>query len=135
VTITGPVAVSATFASAAGAPQGLDIDGNGEYDALTDGLLILRGLFGLTGAGLTAGAVGAGATLSDPAAIAARLADLLPLLDIDGDGRADALTDGLLAARYLFGLRGQSLIQGALAAGATRTAAADIEAYLATLLP
>ena len=31
-------------------PSGsLDIDGNGQYDALTDGLLLLRGMFGLDG--------------------------------------------------------------------------------------
>src|SRR4029453_11520225 len=29
-----------------------DIDGNGSYDALTDGLLMLRYMFGLRGAGL-----------------------------------------------------------------------------------
>lgn len=41
-------------------PEGcanLDIDGSGNYDALTDGLLLLRGLFGLTDGALTNGAV------------------------------------------------------------------------------
>ena len=32
-----------------------DVDGNGVDDALTDGLLVLRHEFGLTGATLTAG--------------------------------------------------------------------------------
>ena len=37
-------------------PSGsLDIDGNGQYDALTDGLLLLRGMFGLDGSALVTG--------------------------------------------------------------------------------
>ena len=54
-------------------------------------------------------------------------------LDIDGNGVVDALTDGLLVMRYTFGLRGQTLIQGVIGAGATRTTAVQIESYLASL--
>ena len=37
-------------------PSGsLDIDGNAQYDALTDGLLLLRGMFGLDGSRLVTG--------------------------------------------------------------------------------
>src|SRR5207244_9071342 len=43
---TTSVNVSATFAPASVLPR-IDIDGNGSYDALTDGLLIVRYLFGL----------------------------------------------------------------------------------------
>ncbi|MEO7762432.1 MAG: hypothetical protein ABIS68_11050 [Casimicrobiaceae bacterium] len=39
----------------------LDVDGNGSIDALTDGLLILRAMFGLTGTSVTNNAVGSGA--------------------------------------------------------------------------
>ena len=39
----------------------------------------------------------------------------------------------MLVLRYLFGLRGTSLVQGAIAAGATRTSSTQVEAYLATL--
>ncbi|MCS6996262.1 MAG: PQQ-dependent sugar dehydrogenase [Casimicrobiaceae bacterium] len=56
-----------------------------------------------------------------------------PVLDIDGNGSASAATDGLLLARYLFGLRGTALTQGALGLGATRDAAA-IETYLAAAI-
>ena len=56
-------------------------------------------------------------------------------VDIDADGTADALTDGLLVIRYLFGLRGAPLIQGAVGAGAQRLSAAEIEAYLQSILP
>ncbi|MBK8738326.1 MAG: hypothetical protein IPM02_01645 [Betaproteobacteria bacterium] len=38
----------------------LDADGNGAIDALTDGLLILRAMFGLTGTAVTSNAIGGG---------------------------------------------------------------------------
>ena len=116
----------------------LDIDASitaTKYDALTDGLLAIRYMFGLTGSSLTANAIGSTATRKDPAAIKAYLDGIRAALDIDGNGNVDALTDGLLVIRYLFGLRGAPLIQGAIAAGATRTTAAQIESYLATLTP
>ena len=47
----------------------LDIDGTGTISALTDGLLILRFLFGFTGATLPAGAVGGGCSRCDAATI------------------------------------------------------------------
>ena len=43
----------------------LDIDGNGQVDALTDGLIFVRALFGLTGTSVTNGALGVGATRTD----------------------------------------------------------------------
>src|SRR6185295_12418765 len=58
------------------------------------------------GPALTNSAIGAGATLTDPAAILSRLNSLGPQFDIDGNGQTDALTDGLLMIRYLFGRRG-----------------------------
>ena len=65
--ITGP-GNAALFSSLA-----TDIDGNGEVDALTDGLLLLRWQFGLRGAALIAGAVGANATRNTAALIEAYL--------------------------------------------------------------
>ena len=44
----------------------LDDDGDGESRALTDGLLIIRRLFGFEGSALTAGALGSNATRTDP---------------------------------------------------------------------
>jgi hypothetical protein len=43
---------------------GLDVDGNGAIDALTDGLIVLRAMFGLTGTAVTNGAIGGGAARS-----------------------------------------------------------------------
>jgi hypothetical protein len=57
------------------------------------------------------------------------------VLDIDANGSVDALTDGLIILRYLFGLRGQSLIDGVISEDAMRAEAADIETYIETLLP
>ena len=53
-------------------------------------------------------------------------------MDIDGNGRIEATTDGLLMMRYILGIRGSALVSGALGAGASRTLPADIESYLAT---
>lgn len=55
-------------------------------------------------------------------------------MDVDQNGQVDALTDGLMLLRYMFGLRGAALIQGALGSGAARNTAALIEAYLATCI-
>jgi hypothetical protein len=117
-------------------PSGsLDIDGNGEYDALTDGLLLLRGMFGLTDSALIAGAVASEAVYTSSEELQTRITLLGDLADIDGNGEIDALTDGLLTLRYLFGLEGNTLITGVVASDATRTSAADIEAHLKTLMP
>jgi hypothetical protein len=110
----------------------LDVDGNGVLDALTDGLLVLRFAFGFTGAALSNGAVGGGCTRCAGPAIATYLTGLGALLNIDGNpGPPDALTDGLLLLRYLFGFRGSALITNATGAGCTRCDAPMIEGYLA----
>jgi hypothetical protein len=61
VTIGGGAAKFQTFTGAGFGGCSLDVDGNGAEDALTDGMLIVRALFGLTGTAVTDGAVGAGA--------------------------------------------------------------------------
>jgi subtilisin-like proprotein convertase family protein len=117
-------------------PSGsLDVDGNENYDALTDGLLLLRGMFGLDGSALVTGTIASNAAYTESVDIEARIATLGDLADIDGNGQIDALTDGLLILRYLFGLEGDTLIKGVIAADATRTTSADIEAHLQTLMP
>ena len=77
----------------------LDIDGSNaatKYDALTDGIR--------------------------------------PVLDVDGNGMVDALTNGRLIIRYMFGLRGAALTAAAVAANAGRTPA-QIETYIQSLMP
>ncbi|WP_293130261.1 Ig-like domain-containing protein [Microcoleus sp. bin38.metabat.b11b12b14.051] len=51
-------------------------------------------------------------------------------LDADGNGAAQGATDGILMARNLFGFTGNTLTNGAIGTGATRTTATDIQAYL-----
>lgn len=113
----------------------LDIDGNGVTDALSDGLLIMRGMFGFAGDILIKNAVALDAKYSSASEIEARLNKLGLLLDIDGNGRVSSLTDGLLIQRYLFGLRGEVLTDNVVALDATRTSAQEIEAYLAKIAP
>ena len=113
----------------------LDIDGNNRYDALTDGLLVLRSMFGLTDDALIAGTVSGDAIFSSSADIQSRYLTMENSLDIDADGNVDALTDGLLILRYLFGLRGDTLIIGVVSPDATRSSSTDIEQYLLNLAP
>lgn len=56
-------------------------------------------------------------------------------LDVDGNGSYSATTDGLLIVRYLLGLRGAALINGAIGVGPTRSSAPTIESYLGALTP
>lgn len=113
----------------------LDVDGNGAYDALTDGLIILRYMFGITGSSLIDKALGVGATVTAPAAMLTKLDGLRLQFDIDGNGQVDALSDGLMIMRYLFGLRGNALITGAIVGNPPRATPPAIEAYLLTLRP
>ncbi|MEO8137153.1 MAG: hypothetical protein ABI831_24635 [Betaproteobacteria bacterium] len=118
------------------ATETLDIDANNATDALTDGLLVLRYMFGIRETALVQGTVGGGATRTTgdiETYLAALTTGATPTLDIDGNGSTDALTDGLVILRYLFGIRGQPLIQGTIGIGATRTSSEQIETYLATL--
>lgn len=125
--------VTATFAPNDAYAFRIDVDKNNQYDALTDGLLIVRGLFGLTGSGLVGGAIGPGATVFLAADVANRITNLKPVVDVDGNGQADAYTDGVMIIRYLSGMRGGALTTNALGNGATRNAQ-QIEAYIASLL-
>jgi hypothetical protein len=55
------------------------------------------------------------------------------LADVDGNGQIDALSDGMLILRYLFGLEGDTLIRGVVASNATRSTAEEIQAHLESL--
>lgn len=114
----------------------LDVDGNNIADALTDGLLIIRYLFDFRGNALINGAVGEGASRTTAADIEAYIAQAKgDILDIDGNGVSDALTDGLLTIRYLFDFRGNALISGAVGENPTRSTATDIGNYIEQVKP
>ncbi len=112
-----------------------DIDNSLGTAPLTDGLLVIRHLFGFSGTALTAGATDSSGSRLAPSEISAYLSGAALELDIDGNGKSEALTDGLLLIRYLFGFTGDALINGALAADATRTTSSEIEAYVAARKP
>jgi hypothetical protein len=112
-----------------------DVDENLEAQTLTDGLLVIRHLFGFSGDSLTSGAVSDGSSRGSSELISSYLTDADSQLDIDGDGESKPLTDGLLLIRYLFGFSGDSLISGAIGSGATRDTAEAVEAYIKERVP
>lgn len=89
-------------------PDSLDIDGNGEVQALTDGVLLMRYLFGFSDIALVDDALGTNAT-RDASQIALFIEYRLERFDADGNGEVTALTDGLLVLRHLFGFFGSAL--------------------------
>ncbi|MBK7469545.1 MAG: hypothetical protein KAX84_03665 [Burkholderiales bacterium] len=108
----------------------LDIDGDGNADALTDGLMLIRAMFGLTGTAVTNNATA-------PTAPRQTWAEIQPYihfaaLDLDGSGTTDALTDGLMLIRAMFGLIGTSVTINAVTPGAPRADWTAIRGYLNT---
>ena len=114
-------------------PIPLDIDGNGSTEPLTDGLLVLRFLFGFTGNTLVSQAVGEACTRCSASTIEPYLAGLGALLDVDGNVEEEPLTDGLLLLRYLFGFGGPTLINDAVGENCSRCDSVEIGGYLAGL--
>ncbi|MDC3364955.1 hypothetical protein OAV86_02730, partial [Pseudomonadales bacterium] len=113
----------------------LDIDGDGEAKALSDGLMVIRRLFGFSGTTLTNGAISSTATVTTPEAIAGRIDDFSEGLDVDADGETKALTDGLMIIRRLFGFSGSTLTNGAVSNTAQRTDPVEIAEYIDSLSP
>lgn len=111
-----------------------DFDGNGQADALTDGLMMLRYLFGLRGDLVTNSAMSPESPLSSDE-IVSEIEAAMAVIDIDADSNQNALTDGLLLLRYLFGLRDDSLTSGAVGPDATRSSNSGIENYLESHMP
>jgi hypothetical protein len=128
--VTGLTAYTAPipFAASTRACQ-LDVDGDGARMTLTDGILVMRRMLNLTGNALTDRATHACVPRT---AVAIAQAINLPSYDIDGDGFTLPHTDGLLLLRAMLGLRGEALINGAVAPTALRKTAQDIQAFLTT---
>jgi len=112
-----------------------DVDESLQAQPLTDGLLVIRHLFGFSGDALTSGAVARDANRDAAEVIASYLTEADSQLDIDGDGESKPLTDGLLLIRYLFGFSGDSLISGAIGTDATRNTGEAVEAYIKDRVP
>jgi Calx-beta domain len=116
----------------------IDVDDDKHYYAPTDGLLIARYLLGITTSSLVTGAIATtappnNALRTQPIAIVQFLDSMRPLLDVDGDGRVDPQTDGMIVLRYLFGLRGSALTNGLISVGPWPPL--QIETYIQSLMP
>ena len=111
----------------------LDIDNNGSTGALSDGLLLLRYLFGSRSTQLIVDTLDNGSLRNKASDIEIYIETCLPVFDVDADGETDPLSDGLLVLRYLFEFRADTLIDNAVSSNATRNTASDIENYLSKL--
>jgi uncharacterized secreted protein with C-terminal beta-propeller domain len=111
-----------------------DLDANGQTDALTDGLILLRYAFGLTGDTITNNAVATDSPLTT-LEIQNNLEQVEAYADVDGNGEVDALTDGLMVLRFLFGIADESLVKDAVSSGATRSSVLQISQYITSYIP
>ena len=98
-------------------------------------MLVIRHLFGFSGDSLTSGAAADNANRATADAISNYLTDADGEIDLDGNGESEALTDGLLLIRYLFGFTGDALTDGAIGDNAVRDTAEKIEAYTQERIP
>ena len=130
-----PTPTNTPTATATVTPGGpvLDIDADGTIRPLSDGILVLRRLFGFEGTALATGATGTGCLRCDGAGIAAYVDSIVSSLDVDASGETEALFDGQLILRRLFGFSGEVLISGALEGDCTRCDAEDIADYIDSL--
>ena len=99
-----------------------DLDQDGIVDALTDGLMLLRYLFGLDADVVTIGAIGNEATRTAEEVQdyikwikAHPESDVAKAFDVDNSGNLDALTDGIILLRTFFGLSTNAAVDGAIA--------------------
>jgi hypothetical protein len=112
-----PAAASGTQSNVTGNRAFLDIDGDGKVSRSTDLVLAIRYMGGFRDEGLIEGAVGENATRKDLASILAFLSAHEGDLDINGDGTADPLSDGLVLSLFLMGLSDESVKEAAMLFG------------------
>ena len=109
-------AAQQTLAFSIAAPPILDIDDSApatQYDAATDGVLLIRYLLGYRDAALITGAISPSAR-RNAAQIAAHIEANRARFDVDGDGATLATTDGVMILRRLLGITDPAAItQGA----------------------
>lgn len=132
VATTAPVAAACTVNVRFVPACTLDIDKDQQVLTASDGVLLLRAMFGFQGQAFSSGMSG----LSSAAAIEAayqrvHVPSQALLLDVDGDGAVNPMTDGLILVRAMLGLSGAALVADALGINATRNAA-QIVSYIAS---
>jgi hypothetical protein len=111
-----------------------DIDGNGKADALTDGLTLLKASFGLSGQSMIEGSIATDSNMTLEE-IEGSMEKAMTIADIDDSGDVDALTDGLMVLRYLFGVEDSGLTEGAIGSDAKREAHQSIVDHLEKHMP
>lgn len=104
----------------------IDMEDNGVAEPLNEGIVVIRHLFGAEGEGLIYDAIGNGVTRTSAGAIKSYLNQIETSLDINLNGIAEPLNEGILIIRRLFGAEGEGLINGAIGSGAIRTSPVDI---------
>jgi subtilisin family serine protease/subtilisin-like proprotein convertase family protein len=114
----------------------LDVDGNGQARFLSDGLTILRFLAGFRSQALINATVDPNGLRADADDIEAALGAARDLfLDVDGNGVAQALTDGLMILRFLAGFQGDAITAGTVDLTGTRNTPELITEFLSGFLP
>jgi hypothetical protein len=108
----------------------LDIDGNGTTDGSTDGLLLIRHLFGYSGQNLIDNVVSDNCSRCTAETIEAYLKNKKAMLDVDNNGQIDPGTDAMLLIRYLFTYSDENLTKGVVASDCQRCTSIEIEQYL-----
>ena len=111
-----------------------DFDGNGNADALTDGLIMMRYSFGLRGDSMADNAMASDTQMS-VSQVEERLTGAMKIADIDDDGNVDALTDGLLLLRHLFAMDDESFTHGAVGHSASRKTKHALKHHLNKYMP
>ena len=117
----------------------LDVDGDQAFDRV-DAMLALRRVFGLEGGVLRSGLPAPDACTTRQGDVLANFIDnqrtptsalgSLAPLDLDGNGRVEATTDGLMLLRIALGLSGTAVTSGAIGSEATRSDWASIRTYI-----
>jgi hypothetical protein len=111
-----------------------DIDGNGDADALTDGLTILKAAFGITGQSMIDGTLAPDSDMSLED-VELSMQKTMSIADIDDNGEVSALTDGLIVLRYLFDITDNRLTEDAISLDANREAHQSIVDHLEKYMP
>ena len=138
---TGPVPTPLAKAVLPGTCS-LDIDGDGTISAATDGVMLVRAAFGITGTAVTSGATGVNAVrrnwddVGGYLTVSCKIGSSVPpgacSLDLDGDGYVRGTTDALMLIRIALGLPGSVITAGAVSSTATRPNWTAIRSYLTT---
>jgi CubicO group peptidase (beta-lactamase class C family) len=103
-------------------PCRTDVDASGARRASSDGVMLLRAMLGMRGAGITANSgLSTANQTHDRTDRTARDFVTTKMLDIDGDGVVSADRDGVILLRAMLGFTGANVTAGVNQSGATRT--------------